>query len=193
MHRKIEEALDRGAAVIVPLPSKDFSTSEWKLLLTTESLRNQVAVALPFTASDQIYWRDLDETILQFPNENRPARRYLYFKYLMTFLMTQELGGTKWAEKRAHKGSMWCTPGPYLRKSMLASLAKQVSDGWLPEAIYTGATFSDAAEEPNRPPDNEEVLAMSLGLKLEEEKTDASKRALAADNPDDEADDEEES
>lgn len=140
-----------------------------------------------------ISFKDLDETILQFPNENRPARRYLYFKYLMTFLMTQELGGTKWAEKRAHKGSMWCTPGPYLRKSMLASLAKQVSDGWLPEAIYTGATFSDAAEEPNRPPDNEEVLAMSLGLKLEEEKTDASKRALAADNPDDEADDEEES
>ena len=52
VHHSIEEALNRGTAVIVPLPSKDSSRSEWKLLLTNENLRNQVAVMMSGTDAD---------------------------------------------------------------------------------------------------------------------------------------------
>ena len=93
----------------------------------------------------------------------------------MTYLMTQESGSTKWAEKNPKWGTMWCSPGPYLRKSMLKSLARQVSDYWLPEALYSKTTFDDADEEPNRSADQEKVLAMSLGLKLEDAKAESLK------------------
>lgn len=82
--------------------------------------------------------KDLDESILQFRNDNRPARRYLYFKYLMTYLTTQQSGNTQWVERSPGMGTMWCTPGSYLRHSMLRLLARQVSDHYLPEALYAG-------------------------------------------------------
>lgn len=105
--------------------------------------------------------------------------------------MTKESGNTEWAERSPNQGTMWCIPGPYLRRSMLKSFARQVSDHYLPPNQYLGATFEDAVEEPNRSPDHEKVLAMSLGLKVEEEgKANALKRALPEeDSSDDEVDD----
>lgn len=55
LHRKIEEALDRGIGVIVPMPSKDSGPSEWKFLLTNESLREQMAV--PMLNWEVIKWK----------------------------------------------------------------------------------------------------------------------------------------
>lgn len=106
-------------------------------------------------------------------------------------MMSQESGNTKWADKIPNKGTMWCSPGPYLRKSMLKSLARQVSDYWLPEALYSQTTFDDSEEEPNKSSDQEKALAMSLGLKLEDAKAESLKRPLGEDSSDDEGDDEE--
>ncbi|MCJ1464996.1 hypothetical protein MMC07_003611 [Pseudocyphellaria aurata] len=191
VHRNIEEALDRGTAVIVPVPAKGSSRSEWKLLLTEESLRNQVAAVTSIVASypsPPYRWKDLDGTTLEFLNDNRPARRFLYFKYVMTYLMAKDLGNTKWVDRYPSQGTMWCTPGPYLRRSMLTSLARQVSDHFLPEALYKDNTFDHADGGPNKTPDQEKVLAMSLGLKLEDEK---AKTKISLAEEDDEDDGEE--
>ena len=135
--------MDRGEGVIVPLPSKTSGECEWKFLLTKDSLKEQIAMGPTIKGQKGIKWKvsltisvllflnsqiikflqELDEKVLQFQNDNRPARRYLYFKYLMTYLMNQETGNTSWTQKYPHKGTMWCTPGPYLRKSMLVTLA----------------------------------------------------------------------
>lgn len=37
---------------------------------------------------------------------------------------------------------MWCTPGPYLRRSMLKLLSKECGDNFLPEVFYEEQTFS---------------------------------------------------
>ena len=194
VHHKIEEALDRGTAVIVPVPAKGSSRSEWKLLLTVESLRNQVVAVTSIVASypsPPYRWKDLDGTTLEFLNDNRPARRFLYFKYVMACMRAKELGNGKWIACHPSQGTMWCTPGLYLRRSMLTSLARQVSDHFLPEALYMDNTFDHADGGPNKTPDQEKVLAMSLGLKLEDEKaeTKISPAEEYEDNEDDDDDD----
>lgn len=46
-------------------------------------------------------------------------------------------------------GSVWATPGPYLRKSMLKVLAQAVGDVYeLPKGEYWEGTFGEATELP---------------------------------------------
>ena len=59
---------------------------------------------------------------------------------------------------------------------MLVNIAKKVFDQWLPDVIYEDATLDDIADESNKSPEAEEILAMSLGFKLDEVKAN-SKRA----------------
>lgn len=94
--------------------------------------------------------------------------------------------------KSAYKGTMWCSPGPYLRNSFLKVLARQVSDFFLPEALYAGATFDKEAEDSTRATSQEELLAMSLNLKLEAAREAATKRSREADESDDDDSEDEE-
>lgn len=81
---------------------------------------------------------------LQWSNSNRPAKRYLYFRFLMTYLMCKTKGqSTGWVDQIAAKGKMWCTPGPYLRRSMVQLLARECGDQFLPEVFYKEQTFED--------------------------------------------------
>lgn len=83
---------------------------------------------------------------LHWANTNRPAKRYLYFRFLMTYLMCKTKGkSTDWVDQIAAKGKMWCTPGPYLRRSMVQLLAKECGDKFLPEVFYEEQTFEDQA------------------------------------------------
>lgn len=87
---------------------------------------------------------------------------------------------------------MWCSPGPYLRNSFLKVLARQVSDFFLPEALYAGATFDKEAEDSTRATSQEELLTMSLNLKLEAAREAATKRSREADESDDDDSEDEE-
>jgi len=92
-----------------------------------------------------------------------PAKRYAYFRLLMTYLMHVTQGNsTDWVRNVEAKGFMWYTPGQYLRKSMLQVLAKGVSDHYLPEAFYHQQTFP----EKDRLAGEEEFMAMSLKSKV---------------------------
>ena len=69
------------------------------------------------------------------------------------------------------KGTMWATPGPYLRQSMLISLARRVSDHFLPEVFYDQTTFEEAeADESATRPQEEPGMVLSLANRLKEEK-----------------------
>lgn len=107
----------------------------------------------------------------------------------MTYLTAQELGLTDWVEKSEARGYMWCTPGPYLRKSMLRVLASEVSDNFLPEAFYTDNTFTRATDNPARSSEEERVLAMSLGMRINDEER---SRERNDDTDDDDTDEEDE-
>jgi hypothetical protein len=65
------------------------------------------------------------------------------------------------------KGYLWATPGPYLRKSMLFTLARRISDNFLPEVFYD-STFTIADGCPQRSPEDEEDLAMGFDHKMQD-------------------------
>ena len=97
----------------------------------------------------------------------RPARRYLYFRYIMTYLICQQQGlPMEWTRKaNTTKAAMWATPGPYLRKSMLVSLARKVSHHYLPDVLVETTTFTNQPDSPSRP-NEEETLAEALALSI---------------------------
>lgn len=74
----------------------------------------------------------------------------------------------EWIQKVEAKGQMWVFPGPYLRQSMLVSLARKVSNLYLPEAFYQTTTFTEANGCATRTKDEEEDLAMSLAVRVKE-------------------------
>jgi hypothetical protein len=69
--------------------------------------------------------QELNGKILEFLTPNRPARRYLYFRYLCTYFHWKKQGDTDWVSWVEARGMMWATPGPYLRQLMLKTLAKE--------------------------------------------------------------------
>ena len=56
----------------------------------------------------------------------------------------KQKGETEWATSlEGLRGYIWATPGAYIRRSMLLSLAKGSEDLFLPEAFYLQNTFED--------------------------------------------------
>lgn len=139
MHKLVEDAFDKFDIVIVPLESTRQATKpiEFRCVLANKSIAN-----LRFTES--LRWRDLDGRQLEFLNDFRPACRYLYFKYCITYMYWKQKGDTEWVTSlEGLRGYIWATPGAYLRRSMLISLAKGSEDLFLPEAFYLQNTFED--------------------------------------------------
>lgn len=189
LHNSLAEALDRGDIAIVPVPAVDDEVTQWKLILTKEALRSKGALKF---GDRIIYWKDLDETTLHFPNSNQPHPRYLYLRYVMTYLTNIDPNLQNERpdnQSKEYCESKWCLPGPYVRKSMLQTLARQISDFHLPEAMavdfdlpeamYVGFTFTDPrrSPSPSRSSDGEYIMAMALGLKVADARDAAAKRA----------------
>jgi len=101
-------------------------------------------------------------------NDNRPARRYLYFRYVMA-LMHAEF--QKWANYRdkVPPGHIWaspCKPDGYLRRSVLRSLARRINDeDFLPEELIDAGGFDDTKPATGIEV-NDEVAGLALGMKL---------------------------
>jgi hypothetical protein len=53
---------------------------------------------------------------------------------------------TDWVNEIPAKGKMWCTPGPYLRRSMLLLLSRECGDHFLPEVFYKEQTFDEQGQ-----------------------------------------------
>lgn len=65
------------------------------------------------------------------------------------------------------RGCVWAIPGPYLRKSMLLTLARRISDKFLPEVFYE-STFSIADGCPQRSSEDEEDLAIGFDHRVQD-------------------------
>ncbi|KFY01103.1 hypothetical protein V490_01079 [Pseudogymnoascus sp. VKM F-3557] len=152
--------LNNGRIVIVPDKPKNGEEAIWRFL--------QVHKLLP---SGQ---KDIDGKVLEFLSPNQPARRYLYLRYVMTFLQQQRLGNVDWLDFVKARGNVWGLPGPYLRKSMLFALARRVLGQDLPEYFYD-STFTVADGCPQRSDEDEDDLAMALDYKMQCDYADITK------------------
>lgn len=113
-------------------------------------------------------FNDFPDPKTNLPTKRRPAARYLHPKLATTHPNPQKEGKpTKWVDEVKVKGDIWATPGPYLRKKMLISLARRVSDRFLPDAFYAGTTFENTMDYPTLPKEQEVVHEMSLQEKIE--------------------------
>jgi hypothetical protein len=102
---------------------------------------------------------------------------------MMTYLHHKKTGAMGWTSRIEAKGKMWATPGPYLRRSMLTTLARKVSDHFLPEAFYEETTFTEAEGCAARSAEEEDDLALSLTVRMRED----TKKHHESDSDDNEA------
>lgn len=122
----LEEQFDRGDFVLVPAEQTDPGTgpTEWRFALMNEKVRKYRI------GESSLTYNDLDGRILEWKNDNRPARRFLYYHFVTTILRYTRFEKPGWAEKRMTlpTGKLWATQGPYLRRSTLKHLAVMLGD-----------------------------------------------------------------
>ncbi|KAK2810160.1 hypothetical protein FQN50_003130 [Emmonsiellopsis sp. PD_5] len=87
------------------------------------------------------YHFDLDGRELIFRSDNRPARRFLYFRFIMTYINAKRNGNKKWVDMVEQKDVFWAIPGRHLRRSMLCTLARSVMGVSMPPVVYESNTF----------------------------------------------------
>ncbi|PGH11390.1 hypothetical protein AJ79_04891 [Helicocarpus griseus UAMH5409] len=131
--------LDRDVVVIVPIPPIEGQpVGRWMCLLVDQSKQKDMIYRVQNTI---LRWKDLDRRELTFRSENRPAKRFLYFRFIITYIDAKQKGNLAWVQDVESRKVFWATPGSYLRKSMLRTLARNISGVEMPPAIYEGNTF----------------------------------------------------
>ncbi|KAN0074213.1 hypothetical protein V8E54_008150, partial [Elaphomyces granulatus] len=88
---------------------------------------------------------DFDDKELDFLSSNRPMRRYMYFRFIITYLYAKEVGHKQFTERAEARQAFWASLGRYLRRSTLLSLARNMSGVNLPESLYK----DEMTEQPN--------------------------------------------
>ncbi|KAL6900020.1 hypothetical protein GGI43DRAFT_384197 [Trichoderma evansii] len=145
MHRVYAEALRGGNLVLLPeedQDDEDGSFSRWRTSFwdDNESLDNN---GLPWGP-------ELEQRLLQFQNQFRPATRYLYFLYCMTVLRWQRYQPAGWWRTCFDNPLPGERPvGFYLRESTLQKVARIIGHLGEEEAVEFAAerTFRRAPDD----------------------------------------------
>ncbi|EFR03953.1 hypothetical protein MGYG_06952 [Nannizzia gypsea CBS 118893] len=156
LHKNVSKALETGFVVIVPVPAHSPDEEvKWKLFVTdTDSLDEPV--------SPGIVWNTLHGRELKFLNDNRPAKRYVYFRYVMTFLMLRPHGKLSWIREVLAAKNYWDVPGEYLERTMLKRLVNLSAGFHLPKAFYLKTTFNMKGKGYLPPAEAQEDLTICL-------------------------------
>ena len=186
LNKFIERGWDNGWAAIIPDGSVETTPTEWKLVLLNESIRKNTVYNPGQKGAPIVRWNDIDGQRLRFRNENRPARRYLYFRYIMTYIHGIKYQYPNFKEKLP-SGTIWASPRKpdgYLRKSVLRALVERVGDVSLPQELIAAGTFLDTESSSGRDiEDKKAVIELSARIKDKE-------NGLLRDEVDDEDSDE---
>ncbi|KAK2761676.1 hypothetical protein FQN54_001504 [Arachnomyces sp. PD_36] len=139
MERHFASRMDDGDIAIVPVAGED---DEWQCVVTRPDKMNDLVY-------DGVRLKDIHGKRLSFRSTHRPAKRYLFFRFITTYLARQLEGDISWAEGIEQSAQAWETPGGYVRRSALEAFAKDIcGESRSPEIleIYKKATFSDGQE-----------------------------------------------
>ena len=148
LQTKIEEAFDNSWVVIVPAESVEATPTQWKIVLLNTAVKNDTFFNdwLHATGQDTWRWRDIDGRRLQFCNDNRPARRFLYMRYVLAWFHAKDQGWPNFQSK-VPPGEIWASPNKpqgYLRKSILLEMGKRAGDT-LPKDLIDAGVFEDSS------------------------------------------------
>lgn len=85
---------------------------------------------------------------LKLTSSFRPGRRYLYFRFVITYLHAKSAGNKEFTDSVDFKRSFWVSGGQWLNGSTLMSLARNISGVELPDTIKENSFFdADIAQE----------------------------------------------
>lgn len=147
LHTKIKEAFDNCWITIVPAAAIQSTPTEWKVILLNPAISDDIFFTDFFNLTGQKLWkwRDIHNRTLNFRNENRPARRFLYLRYALAYLHADR---NSWAgfKDKVPPGEIWAyptvnSPDGYLRKSILLELGRNK----LPMDFIRAGIFEDPA------------------------------------------------
>ncbi|KAF6227153.1 hypothetical protein HO133_008595 [Letharia lupina] len=146
LQKKIEEGFDNCWITIVPVDSVESSPTEWKVILLNTAERDKPFFEDMSKETDRGLWRwrDIDGRKLSFPNDNRPARRFLYMRYALAWLHADDKSWPGFQQKLP-PGGVWASPNKpdgYLRKSILLEVGKKTGDR-LPKDLVSAGIFED--------------------------------------------------
>ena len=146
LQKAIEKAFDNCWITIVPLDSVKSSPTEWKVVLLKTGIGDNVFFedSLDITGQRLWRWRDIDGRKLSFPNDYRPARRFLYMRYTLAWLHAESNDWVGFKDK-VPPGQVWASPNKpdgYLRKSILLELGKKTGNK-LPRDLMDAGMFED--------------------------------------------------
>ncbi|OAA59864.1 hypothetical protein SPI_06062 [Niveomyces insectorum RCEF 264] len=120
LHKNFKRLLDEAKAVILPASDAEDETDFIFFLLDQNIGRLHSRVTA----------EDLHGRKLQFLTEFRPRKRYLYFKFVMSLLRRRRgevPGFLDDLERLPSPGkALWCSPGPYLKQSILYKFSRQL-------------------------------------------------------------------
>ncbi|EME43892.1 hypothetical protein DOTSEDRAFT_53158 [Dothistroma septosporum NZE10] len=137
----IEKAFDKYNVTIIPCSAQDF-----KLIVLDKSAWN---TTIALADGRRIQWKDLHNTVLEFKNDHRPRRRFLFSHFMFTLRRRQEnsvLGHEIDREKATLQfpdaseaeiiQDVWTSPGGYLRNSVMLGLAQREGFRGMPKEFW---------------------------------------------------------
>lgn len=141
MSKELELGMDKGYFVLVPVGgTRTTAVTNYQYRLVDESVRKTCI------ARGKTTWGDFDNRVLLFKNDNRPAGRYLYLRFVLTILSAREMKWKGWNDTwKFQTGTVWGTPSRWIRKSFLKQIAASISDYSLPEELEEGTFGEDEA------------------------------------------------
>ncbi len=183
LYTTVEQALDEGDIVIVPIPTEDGPT-RWRCLLVNQDKRDLTCWTRSSGKSrpDKHTWAEYDGQELQFLSDNRPARRFLYFRFIITYLNARRMKNFDFSTSVEARKIFWASPGEYLRKSTLITLARMISDFELPPSVYGMTTFEDNSMPQDDEDDANLLFSMDLSDILEKGKRESDSGEAEADS-----------
>ncbi|PLB51276.1 hypothetical protein P170DRAFT_474821 [Aspergillus steynii IBT 23096] len=205
LHFTIQSALDAGVIAIVPEISG--SECKWKCVLVDRSKENEIALEKVFLSTDGLgqplripereyklkkgnrvvfRWKDLDNQELVFHTEARPAHRYLFFRFIMTYMQAKKGGHTDFTSAVENTPDFWASSGPYLDRATLKEFVRNISGLELPPSLMKNTfTDKDCAFHPEA-----EDVAATLSIQIKDAH---AERMRDYDKPDKSDEDEEDS
>ncbi|OJJ35806.1 hypothetical protein ASPWEDRAFT_41047 [Aspergillus wentii DTO 134E9] len=149
LHKKVQLALDAGKIAIIPAGSD--AERKWKVVLVDQSIQEEVVrlyndgdnfdrewVSVRWKVSPLIHFcisltkQEMDGRERKFLTRNQPARRFLFFRFVLTYIQAKIAGNTTFTSMVETSDDLWAYPGQYLDLSIRAVLARNIAGIKLP-------------------------------------------------------------
>ncbi|MCJ1484000.1 hypothetical protein MMC06_004168 [Schaereria dolodes] len=154
---QLEKQFDKGDFILIPDSSEISKPQEYRFVLMNEKLR-----AYPVGDSD-IKYGQLERRLV-WKNDERPGARFLYFHFVSALLRYQKFEKSGWAESFLNQrtGTIWASPGPYLKRSVLRKLGEYLGDVETEQKFSLG-TFDSLEGQSSVTDIDEELAAKDIG------------------------------